>query len=74
MTEPNKRVALTVTVGDQKREITFDELTLSNNFALEALVKLLVDKKIINIKDLQETMNSVRNERYQMPTGQEPKG
>lgn len=68
MTDPGKRVALTVTVGDQKREITFDELTLSNNFALEALVKLLVDKKIIEVKELQQTMNTVRKERYQDPS------
>jgi hypothetical protein len=67
MTETGKRVALTVTVGDQKREITFDELTLSNNFALEALVKLLVDKKIIEVKELQEAMNKIRKERYQEP-------
>ena len=67
MTETGKRVALTVTVGDQKREITFDELTLSNNSALEALVKLLVDKKIIEVKELQEIMNKIRKERYKDP-------
>jgi hypothetical protein len=64
MTNSEKRVALTITYGDQKREITFDELTLSNNFALEAIVKLLVDKKVIDIKELQETMDHVRKERY----------
>jgi len=63
----NEDVALTVAVGDQRRAISFKELTLSNNFALEALVKLLVDKKIIDVPDLQATMDSVRKERYQMP-------
>lgn len=63
----NEDIALTVAVGDQRRAITFKELTLSNNFALEALVKLLVDKKIIDVQDLQATMDSVRKERYQMP-------
>jgi len=67
----NEDVALTVAVGDQRRAITFKELTLSNNFAMEALVKLLVDKKIIDVQDLQATMESVRKERYQMP-GQSP--
>lgn len=67
MTDSEKRVALTITYGDQKREITFDELTLSNNFALEAIVKLLVDKKVIDIKELQETMNLIRQERYVDP-------
>ena len=65
----NEDVAITVSAGDQKRAITFKELTLSNNLALEALVKLLVDKKIIDVNNLQETMNVVRKERYQTPTG-----
>jgi hypothetical protein len=67
----NEDVALTVSVGDRKRQISFKELTLSNNFALEALVKLLVDKKIIDVKDLQQAMNEVRDQRYQMPGGQD---
>jgi len=66
----NEDVALTVSVGDRKRQISFKELTLSNNFALEALVKVLVDKKIIDVKDLQQAMNEVRDQRYQMPGGQ----
>ena len=65
----NEDVALSVTAGDQRRNITFKELTLSNNLALEALVKLLVDKKIIEVKELQATMDLVRKERYQAPTG-----
>jgi len=65
----NEDVALTVTAGDQKRSITFKELTLSNNLALEALVKVLVDKKIVDVKELQDAMNTVRQERYQMPKG-----
>lgn len=67
MTDSGKRVALTVMVGDQKREITFDELTLSNNFGLEALVKVLVDKKVIDIRELQQAMETIRKERYQAP-------
>ena len=67
MTEPEKRVALTVLVGDQKREITFDELTLSNNLALEALVKVLVDKKVFKVEELQQVMDAIRKERYSSP-------
>ena len=67
----NEDIALTVAVGDQQRGITFKELTLSNNFALEALVKLLVDKKLIDVNELQKTMDSVRQERYKAP-GQNP--
>jgi len=73
MSDTEKRVALTITYGDQQREITFDELTLSNNFALEAIVKLLVDKKLIDLKELQETMDHIRKERYINPSKQEPK-
>ncbi len=73
MSDSEKRVALTITYGDQQREITFDELTLSNNFALEAIVKLLVDKKLIDLKELQDTMEHIRKERYIDPSKQEPK-
>ena len=73
MSDTEKRVALTITYGDQQREITFDELTLSNNFALEAIVKLLVDKKLIDLKELQDTMEHIRKERYIDPSKQEPK-
>jgi hypothetical protein len=65
----NEDIALTVASGNQKRLITFKELTLSNNLALEALVKLLVDKKIIEVGDLQAAMDTVRKERYQAPAG-----
>jgi hypothetical protein len=73
MSESEKRVALTITYGNQRRDITFDELTLSNNFALEAIVKLLVDKKLIDLKELQETMEHIRKERYIDPSKQESK-
>jgi hypothetical protein len=67
MSEEKSRVALTVQVGEQKRDITFDELTLSNNFAIEALVKLLIEKKVFDIKELQDAMNIIRKERYLDP-------
>ena len=70
MTEPQKRVAMTVLVGDQKREITFDELTLSNNLALEALVKLLVDKEVFKVEELQKIMDEIRKQRYVDPVSQ----
>ncbi|NLI16625.1 MAG: hypothetical protein GX409_10110 [candidate division Zixibacteria bacterium] len=73
MSDSEKRVALTITYGNQRRDITFDELTLSNNFALEAIVKLLVDKKLIDLKELQETMEHISKERYIDPSKQESK-
>ena len=64
----NEDVALVVDTGDKKqRPITFKELTLSNKFALEALVMLLVDKKIIEVKELEDTMNKVRQAHFRGP-------
>ncbi len=72
MADQEKRVAMTVVVGDQKREITFDELTLSNNLALEALVKVLVDKGVFKVEELQQVMDKIRSERYADPNTQTP--
>ena len=62
--EKDRRVALKIMVGDQEREVTFDELVLSNNLAQEALVRLLVEKKIFKPEELAEEMTRVRKERY----------
>jgi len=72
MAEQERRVAMTVVVGDQKREITFDELTLSNNLALEALVKILVDKGVFKVEELQAVMDDIRTKRYADPGTQPP--
>jgi hypothetical protein len=66
--DPSKRVALKVVVGDQVREVTFDELTLSNNLGLEALVKVLVDKGVFKPQELQKEMERIRKERYRDPS------
>ena len=68
MTEdPNKRVALRIVVGDQEREVTFDELCLSNNLAQEALVSLLIKKKLFKPEELGQEIEQVRKERYRNP-------
>jgi hypothetical protein len=65
MTEnPAKRIALKIQIGDRVQEVTFDELTLSNNLGLEALVKVLVDKGVFKPEELQSEMNRIRKERY----------
>lgn len=63
--DPANRVALKIQIGEQTREVTFDELTLSNNLGLEALVKVLVDKGVFKPEDLQSEMDRIRKERYQ---------
>ena len=65
--DPNKRVALRIVVGDQEREVTFDELCLSNNLAQEALVRLLIKKKLFKPEELGQEIEQVRRERYRNP-------
>jgi len=65
--EKDRRVALRVIMGDKEKEVTFDELVLSNNLAQEALVRLLVRKKIFRPEELVEEMEKVKRERYRSP-------
>lgn len=60
-----------IVIDGQERVITYEELALSNNLAQEALVRLLVDKKIIDPQELMEYMQKVKKERYrqEMPPG-----
>jgi len=66
--EENKKVALKVTIEGQERDVTFDELTLSNNLALESLLRVLAKKKIVDSKELLEEMERVRKERTPDPS------
>lgn len=63
----DRKFALKMIINGQERNISFEELALSNNLAQEALVRLLIEKKIINAKELMETMTKVKNERYRGP-------
>ncbi len=63
----DRKFALKMIINGQERNISFEELALSNNLAQEALVRLLIEKKIIDAKELMETMNKVKNERYRGP-------
>ena len=49
--------------GVQKK-VSFEELCLSNTMSMEALVALLVKKKIIKPNELLEMIRSVKDERY----------
>lgn len=66
--DPTKRVALKVSIGGQVRNVTFDELTLSNNLGLEALVTLLVHKGVFKAEELQQEMERIRKNRYRDPS------
>jgi hypothetical protein len=63
----DKNVALKMIIDGKERDVTFEELALSNNLAQEALVRLLIDKKLIQAGELLDMMETVRKERYRTP-------
>ncbi len=54
-------------VEGKEREVTYEELSLSNNLALEALARLMIEKKLFEPKELLEMMERVKKERYRSP-------
>jgi hypothetical protein len=60
----DKKFALKMVIDGKERDITFEELALSNNLAQEALVGLLIDKKIIKAEDFLNKMQEVKKQRY----------
>lgn len=66
MPDKNKstKSLLKLKIGDQVREVTFEELCLSNNLATEALVSMLIEKGIIEPEEYMKKMQDVRKERY----------
>ncbi len=62
MTE--KKVALKMVVDGKERDVTYEELALSNNLAQEALVRVMIEKKLIEPKELMDMMETVKKERY----------
>lgn len=56
-------MALKIIIDGKERNISFDELTLSNNLALESLVRVLARKKVVESKELMEEMEKIRKER-----------
>lgn len=66
----NAPYAMRLVVDGKERLISYEELALSNNLAQEALVRLLVKKKIIKPDELLEEINAVKTERYRP----EPRG
>lgn len=63
----DKNIALKMVINGEERDITFEELALSNNLAQEALVRLLITNKVISAKDLMDVMEKVKKERYRSP-------
>lgn len=60
----NKKIALKIVIEGKEKEVTYDELTLANNLAQEALVRVLVKKNLVTSQELLEELQKVRTERY----------
>jgi len=60
----DRKVALKMVINGEEREITFEDLALSNNLAQEALVRLLVEKKLFDPSELLKMIETVKKERY----------
>lgn len=58
------RVAMKMVIDGKVREITVEQLVISNQLSQEALVSLLVKKKIIDPRDLLDEIEKIRKERY----------
>ncbi len=65
--DDSSEIALRMVMGDETREVSYNELTLSNNLAQQALVRLLINKNIIEPNELMEMMETVRKENYRSP-------
>ena len=63
----DKNVALKMIMNGKEIDVSFEELALSNNLAQEALVRLLITKKLFEPKELIEMMETVKKERYRQP-------
>ena len=56
--------AMKMVVDGQEREISFEELTLSNKLSHDALVSLLIKKKVIEPQELLDEIALVKKERF----------
>jgi len=63
----DKRIALKMIVNGEERAVSYEELALSNNLSQEALVRLLIQKKVFDPKELIDMMEKVKKERYRTP-------
>jgi hypothetical protein len=62
-----KKVAIKMVVDGKERDVSFEELALSNNLAQESLVRLLIEKKLFKPQELLDMMEKVKKERYRHP-------
>ena len=63
----DKHIALKMVIDGKERDVTYEELALSNNLAQESLVRLLITKKLFEPQELLDMMETVKKERYRIP-------
>jgi hypothetical protein len=61
-----KKVALRMIIDGKEREVSYEELALSNNLSQEALVRLLIDKGVFKPEELLQWLETVKKERYRV--------
>ena len=61
------RVALKMVIDGKEREVTYEELALSNNLAQEALVRLLIEKGIFEPKEMLGMLEKVKKRTVPQP-------
>ena len=59
----DSKVALKMVIDGKERDVSYEELALSNNLAQEALVRVLIEKKLFEPKELLKMMETVKKER-----------
>ncbi len=63
----DKKIALKMVINGKIKDVSYEELALSNNLAQEALVRLLIDKGIFKADEMLKMMETVKKERYRFP-------
>lgn len=61
--------AMKMVVEGRERDVSFAELTLSNNLSQQALARLLINKGVFSAEELLQAMQEIRQENY---PGQKP--
>ncbi len=60
----DKKYALKMVIEGKEREVSYEELALSNNLSQEALVRLLIEKGIFTPDEMLKMLETVKKERY----------
>ncbi|MCK4856891.1 MAG: hypothetical protein KAT58_02880 [candidate division Zixibacteria bacterium] len=58
------KYAMKMVVGGEEKEISFEELTLSNKLSQDAVVSLLIKKGVFKGEELLEEIKLIKKERY----------